>query len=121
MSKTRNKRNDIVNSIDNKPEQNNINSFSDNEKKEKISFKEKINKHHDSGYQKVIYYANWKNLISDIKKMGYGTSVKKILGIMAGFAILTLVIGFVMKLNPICYSYVNCRYINSSYVNCKYL
>ena len=52
MSKTRNKRNDIVNSIDNKPEQNNINSFSDNEKKEKISFKEKVNKHHDSGYQK---------------------------------------------------------------------
>ena len=33
MSKTRNKQNNIVNSIDNKPEQNNINSFSDNEKK----------------------------------------------------------------------------------------
>lgn len=103
MSKTRNKQNNIVNSIDNKPEQNNINSFSDNEKKEETSFKEKINKHHDSGYQKVIYYANWKNLISDIKKMGYGTSVKKILGIMTGFVILTLVIGFIMKLNPICY------------------
>lgn len=76
-----------------------------NKEKSKIGKKklsEKLEDNHSKGYQKVMYYVNWKNLINDIKRMGYKTNISKVLSIMIGFVVITIAIALVMRLNPIC-------------------
>lgn len=58
------------------------------------------------GYKKAIYYANWKNLTSDIKKMGFSTSFKKIAGIMAIYVAAAGAVAFFMKLPVFCFVYM---------------
>lgn len=73
------------------------------EKHSKSSLSKQIKDHHEKGYKKALYYANWNNLLSDIKKMGFSSSIQKILGIMAGYAALVVAVGILMKLWPACY------------------
>lgn len=71
--------------------------------KKKKKLKDKLEENHSKGYKKMFYYANWKNLIAEIKRMGYKSNIKKVLGIMIGFGIITAAIAAVMDLKPICF------------------
>lgn len=71
--------------------------------KKKKKFKDKLEESHSKGYKKMFYYVNWKNLIAEIKRMGYKSNIKKVLGIMIGFGIITAAIAAIMDLKPICF------------------
>lgn len=71
--------------------------------KKKKKLKDKLEENHSKGYKKMFYYVNWKNLIAEIKRMGYKSNIKKVLGIMIGFGIITAAIAAVMDLKPICF------------------